>query len=176
VSSLYSNGPNKDFVIRPYQKLIAETDTLFVASPFVTLTGGNGEEWGDGLICAISPHNANKSRGSGCPSITPQSITSQSPRCLNRGIHTRRNAPNGSASLSLGNSYDFFRFIPVWTLQRANHSAQVGGPDYFRRRASSAVAFSTRSFRCSRLEKKKTPANEVSAAMIAASPYPSLPR
>jgi hypothetical protein len=36
--SLYSNGPNKDFVIRPYQKLIAETSTLFVASPFVTLT------------------------------------------------------------------------------------------------------------------------------------------
>jgi len=33
MSSLYSNGPNKDFVIRPYQKLIAESN-----SPFVTLT------------------------------------------------------------------------------------------------------------------------------------------
>ncbi len=38
MSSLYSNGPNKDFVIRPYQKLIAETNSLFIASPFVTLT------------------------------------------------------------------------------------------------------------------------------------------
>jgi len=38
MSSLYSNGPNKDFVIRPYQKFIAETNSLFVASPFVTLT------------------------------------------------------------------------------------------------------------------------------------------
>lgn len=38
MSSLYSNGPNKDFVIRPYQKLIAESNSLFVASPFVTLT------------------------------------------------------------------------------------------------------------------------------------------
>jgi hypothetical protein len=36
--------------------------------------GGFGTEWGelrDGLICAISPHNANESRGSGCPSILP---------------------------------------------------------------------------------------------------------
>jgi hypothetical protein len=38
MSTLYSNGPNKDFVIQPYQKLIAETQSLFVASPFVTLT------------------------------------------------------------------------------------------------------------------------------------------
>jgi hypothetical protein len=38
MSSLYSNGPNKDFVIQPYQKLIAESNSLFVASPFVTLT------------------------------------------------------------------------------------------------------------------------------------------
>jgi PLD-like domain len=36
--SLYSNGPNKDFVIRPFQKLIAESNSLFAASPFVTLT------------------------------------------------------------------------------------------------------------------------------------------
>jgi hypothetical protein len=36
--SLYSNGPNKDSVVRPYQELIAETGSLFVASPFVTLT------------------------------------------------------------------------------------------------------------------------------------------
>ncbi|HEV2486293.1 MAG TPA: phospholipase D family protein [Terracidiphilus sp.] len=38
MSNLYSNGPNKDFVIQPYQKHIAGTHSLFVASPFVTLT------------------------------------------------------------------------------------------------------------------------------------------
>jgi len=38
MSSLYSNGPNKDFVMQPYQKLLAASHTLFVASPFVTLT------------------------------------------------------------------------------------------------------------------------------------------
>lgn len=36
--SLYSNGPQRDFVIRPYQQLMAKTTTLFIASPFVTLT------------------------------------------------------------------------------------------------------------------------------------------
>ena len=38
MSTLYSNGPQGDFVIRPYQKLMATTTTIFVASPFVTLT------------------------------------------------------------------------------------------------------------------------------------------
>src|ERR1700751_4304011 len=38
MSSVYSNGPHRDFVIQPYQKLIAATQSLFVASPFVTLT------------------------------------------------------------------------------------------------------------------------------------------
>jgi hypothetical protein len=36
--TLYSNGPQRDFVIRPYLQLMAKTTTLFVASPFVTLT------------------------------------------------------------------------------------------------------------------------------------------
>ncbi|HXB61401.1 MAG TPA: phospholipase D family protein [Acidobacteriaceae bacterium] len=48
MSTLYSNGPNKDFVIRPYQKLIAETRTLFVASPYVTLTKDLGAAANDG--------------------------------------------------------------------------------------------------------------------------------
>lgn len=38
MTTLYSNGPTKDFVIRPYQRLLALTSTVFVASPFVTLT------------------------------------------------------------------------------------------------------------------------------------------
>ena len=36
--SLYSNGPDKDFVRSPYARLIATTSDLFVASPYVTLT------------------------------------------------------------------------------------------------------------------------------------------
>jgi len=36
--TLYSNGPQRDFVIRPYLQLMAKTSTVFVASPFVTLT------------------------------------------------------------------------------------------------------------------------------------------
>lgn len=38
MSSLFSNGPAKDFVITQYQTLIAGTKSLFVASPFVTIT------------------------------------------------------------------------------------------------------------------------------------------
>ena len=36
--SLYSNGPEKDFVRSPYAKLLAGTTSVFVASPYVTLT------------------------------------------------------------------------------------------------------------------------------------------
>jgi hypothetical protein len=38
MTTLYSNGPEKDFVIRPYQKMLAATGSVFVASPFVTMT------------------------------------------------------------------------------------------------------------------------------------------
>ena len=36
--TLFSNGPNKNFVMSPYERLIAGTRTIFVASPFVTMT------------------------------------------------------------------------------------------------------------------------------------------
>jgi hypothetical protein len=36
--TLYSNGAPHDFVMGIYQTLIAESSTLFVASPFVMLT------------------------------------------------------------------------------------------------------------------------------------------
>lgn len=35
---LYSNGPRKDFVSKPYQELISSAQTIFVASPYVTMT------------------------------------------------------------------------------------------------------------------------------------------
>lgn len=54
MSSLYSNGPNKDFVIQPYQKFIAETQSLFVASPFVTLTKDLASAASQGkLVCLL---------------------------------------------------------------------------------------------------------------------------
>ncbi len=39
MSFLYSNGPEKDFVVTPYQKQLAKCKSVFVASPYVTMTG-----------------------------------------------------------------------------------------------------------------------------------------
>lgn len=38
INSLFSNGPNRDFVAAPFQKCVAASSQVFVAAPYVTMT------------------------------------------------------------------------------------------------------------------------------------------